>query len=291
MIDKTWEFNIADDDLSFHYTSQKIALNFILKEKRIRFTPFGKLKDPRESKKWSFDIIGGSPSNMEDYITKQGIIRKEFNDFIKKKCKVLCLCGKGNDEVNLGGNAIPEYRKSLCNAGFTKSRMWAQYADNHKGVCFVFSKKALASQLATTFSNNKKYYRLVTYQYYLENFVRARKVAYISLIRDGVDKILREQIDKFHHEYFFLKLMDYRDENEYRFVVVVDDNDGYVYMPIKSTLKGVILGVDFPKKKYKDVLAMTGGYDNKVSVRVLYWQEGRPQLMDDLTWFNHKKFE
>jgi len=127
MIDKTWEFNIADDDLSFHYTSQKIALNFILKEKGIRFTPFGKLKDPRESKKWSFDIIGGSPSNMEDYITKQGIIRKEFNDFIKKK--------------------------------------------------------------------------------------------------------------------------------------------------------------------YKDVLAMTGGYDNKVSVRVLDWQEGRPQLMDDLTWFNHKKFE
>ena len=109
----------------------------------------------------------------------------------------------------------------------------------------------------------------MTYQYHLESFVRSRKVAFIPLIKDGVDKILKDQIDKFHHEYFFLKLMDYRDESEYRFVVVVENNDGYVYMPIESVLKGVILGVDFPKKKYKDVLAMINGYDSKVSVRVL----------------------
>lgn len=287
MMDEVWEFNIADDDLLFHYTSQKTALNFILKERRIRFTPFGKLKDPRESKKWSFDIIGPSHRNMNE----REMVRKEFNDFIKRKCKVLCLCGRGKEEVNLEGNAIPEYRKSLCNAGFTKSRMWAQYAGNHKGVCFVFSKKALQSQLATSFSNNKKYNGLVTYQYYLENFVRARKVDYIPLIRDGVDKILREQTDKFHREYFFLKLMDYRDEDEYRFVVVVDDDGGFVYMPIKSSLRGIILGIDFPKGKRKDVLSMTSGFDNKVSVRVLDWQEGRPQLMDDLTWFNRKKSE
>lgn len=288
-MDAAWELSIADDDLLFHYTSSQNALNFILREKKIRFTPFGKLKDPRESKKWSFDILGGG-SNMKEYISKQGIIRNEFNDFIKKKCKVLCLCSKGNDEVNLEGNAIPEYRKPLCIAGFTKSRMWAQYASSHKGICFVFSKKALESQLAITFLDNKKYYGLVTYQYHLESFVRSRKVAFIPLIKDGVDKILKDQIDKFHHEYFFLKLMDYRDESEYRFVVVVENNDGYVYMPIESVLKGVILGVDFPKKKYKDVLAMINGYDSKVSVRVLDWQEGRPQLMDDLTWFDHKKF-
>lgn len=274
-------FDIFDDDLLFHYTTKKTALNFILKEKRIRFTPFGKLKDPRESKKWNFDIIGAS-SSIKEHIKNHKMIKKEFNDFIKKKCKVLCLCGKGTEEVNIAGNAIPEFRKPYCNAGFTKSRMWSQYANKHKGICFAFSRKNLESQLAATYLDNKKYWGSVRYQYYLESFVKARKIDHTTLLISGIDNTLREQVDKFYREYFFLKLMDYRDESEYRFVVVADDNKDFVYMPIESSLRGVILGIDFPKSKYKDVLAMVAGFDNEMNVWVLDWQEGRPQLLSDI---------
>jgi len=263
-----------DDDILFHYTSSHTAINHILKDKCIRFTPFGQLKDPRESKPWSFGLLRSGP---KDHAIMHKEVNTVFNDFIKKKCKILCLCSKSNEEINIEGNLIPVFRKADYTAGFTKSRMWAQYADDHKGVCLAFSRASLNSELEVSYPNHKIYSGLMEYQYYLISFVKAKKVDFISLIRSGGKEIVKDHIQSYHHEYFFLKLKDYERENEYRFVLV-SDNDDYAYLPIESSLKAIILGIDFPKRNYKDIVELANSFNRKLELWVLDWQEGRPQL-------------
>ena len=219
-----------DDDILFHYTSNEIALKYILKDKKIRFTPFGQLKDPRESKKWSFDILNARP---EDHKKMQEDVNSVFNDFIKTKCKILCLCSNSNEEINIEENAIPHYRIAYYTAGFTKSRMWMQYAANHTGVCLAFSREALNSELKASYGNYKKYSDAVEYQYHLAAFVKAKKIDSRHLVKSCSKDIVKDYIDKYHHEYFFLKLKDFERENEYRFVLV-GESDEYIYLRLNT---------------------------------------------------------
>jgi len=71
--------------------------------------------------------------------------------------------------------------------------------------------------------------------------------------------------------------MDYRDEHEYRLVVIVDDGDS-IGLPIESSLKGVIVGINFPTKKYECIDALAQNCNSAVERHFLSWQEGRPQL-------------
>ncbi|MCJ7772002.1 MAG: hypothetical protein MUP22_02595, partial [Desulfobacterales bacterium] len=100
-----------------------------------------------------------------------------------------------------------------------------------------------------------------------------------NMIDHSFDKALRMQIDEYFHEYFFLKLMDYRDEHEYRLVVIVEDGDP-PRLPIESSLKGVIVGIDFPSEKYKCIDALAQNCNSSVERWFLSWQEGRPQLFN-----------
>ena len=87
------------------------------------------------------------------------------------------------------------------------------------------------------------------------------------------------QIDANFHEYFFLKSMDYRDEHEYRLVVMVDDDDP-IGLPIESSLKGVVVGIDFPPEEYECIDALAQDCNSSIERWFLSWQEGRPQLLN-----------
>ncbi len=266
---------IFDRDMVCHYTGEENVLS-ILKDKQIRFSPFWKFDDPRESKQWNFDFIGAEQKHCYENYKK---VLSDFDNLIKNKCRILAFCGWNNEEMNFQNNAIPPYRQDYYRVGFTKSRMWSQYGDKHKGACLVFSRKKLEEQFMSTFEGNKKFTGRVEYQYHLESFVVARKINCRNIIEHGINKALEMQLDKFYHEYFFLKMMDYRDEHEYRLGVIVDDGVS-VCLPIESSLEGVIVGVDFPKEKYGDINALAKNCSHNVQTFVLDWQEGRPQLMN-----------
>lgn len=257
-----------------HYTKNKNALS-ILESKKIRFSPFEKLDDPRESKKWDFDFIG--PEAMYCYKNHKEVLTG-FNNYLKKNCMILNFCGWNDEEMNFKNNAIPHYRQDYYRACFAKSRMWSQYANKHKGVCLVFSRNKLEEQFRSTLEGNKQFMGRVEYQFYLLSFVTARKINSRDIFKNEVNKALEDQLDSFYHEYFFLKTMDYRDEQEYRLVVIVDDPDTSVYLPIESSLEGVIVGVDYPKKDYGYINELAKACGHDVETYFLDWQEGRPQL-------------
>jgi hypothetical protein len=264
-----------DKDMVCHYTSKDKAIS-ILNGKQINFSPLVSCDDPRESKQWNFDFIGNAQRIcLENYKEALNV----FDDSIKNNSMILGFCGWNNEEMNFEKNAIPHYRQDYYRVGFARSRMWSQYGVKHTGVCLVFDRKNLEDQFKSTFETDKKFTGKVEYQYHLESFVRARKIECRNILRHGVDKALKMQIDKYFHEYFFLKLMDYRDEHEYRLVVIVDGDDS-IGLPIESSLKGIIVGIDFPRDKYKCIDALAQNCNSSVERWYLSWQEGRPQLQN-----------
>ena len=122
----------------------------------------------------------------------------------------------------------------------------------HTGVCLVFDRTRLEEEFESSFEKRKKFSESVEYQYYLESFVKARKIECRNILNKSVDEAMRMQIDANFHEYFFQKSMDYRDEHEYRLVVIVDDGDS-IGLPIESSLEAVIVGVDFPPEEYESI--------------------------------------
>jgi len=263
-----------DKDRVCHYTKIESAIS-ILKDKRIKFKNLESSDDPRECKQWNFDFIGSaSRICLEQFKEVPNI----FDNYIKRNSMISCFCGWNDEEMDFSNNAIPFYRQEYYRVGFARSRMWSQYADKHKSVCLVFSKKQLEDEFNATFVNYKKFIGKVQYQYHLENFVKARKIESVNILRHGIYKTLDMQLDKYYHEYFFLKLMDYRDEHEHRLVVMVNDGDP-IGLSIESSLKSVIWGIDFPSERKRDLFnALSQNCFSSVKKYYLSWQEGRPQL-------------
>lgn len=264
-----------EKELICHYTNEEKAIS-ILKSKQINFNSFAKCNDPRESKQWNFCYIGnGQQLCLKEYRNTPDV----FDQFIKNYSMILCFCGWNNEKMKFENNAIPPYRQDYYRVGWARSRMWSQYGDKYRGVCLVFDKSKLEEQFSLTFGKNKKFADYVEYQYHLISFIKATKIECKDILKFGVKKSLEMQINKYFHEFYFLKLMDYRDEQEYRLVVIVDDGN-FVTLPIESSLKSVILGVDFPRQDYEKIDKLTKDCNNFAKTYILDWQEGCPQLQE-----------
>ena len=262
-----------DKDLVCHYTSKKKAMS-ILNDKQINFSSLALCDDPRESKQWNFDYIG---SEQRICLEKFGKVPRTLDNIIKNRSMILCLCGWNDEEMNFDNNAIPHYRQDYFRVGWARSRMWSQYGEKHTGVCLVFDRRQLEEQFKSTFEANKKFCGRVEYQYHLESFVSAKKLKCKNILQYDVEKAFEMQINKYFHEYFFLKLMDYRDEHEYRLVVIANGDDS-LELPIESSLRGVIVGIDFPSEKHGCIDRLAQKCSSSVERYSLSWQEGQPQL-------------
>lgn len=274
--------DIFDKDMVCHYTGKEAAIS-ILSGKQLNFSRLSSCDDPRESKQWSFGFIGSEQRLcLENFAEVPNI----FRCYISNNSRVLCFCGWNDEKLDFSNNMVPHYREAYYRAGFARSRMWSQYGRErtcdgrgHTGVCLVFDRTRLEEEFESSFKKRKKFSGSMEYQYYLESFVKARKIECRNILNHSIDEALRMQIDGNFHEYFFLKSMDYRDEHEYRLVVIVDDSDS-IGLPIESSLKAVILGVDFPPEKYESIDSLAQTCSSSAERWFLSWQEGRPQLLN-----------
>ncbi|MCD4654505.1 DUF2971 domain-containing protein, partial [bacterium] len=164
--------------------------------------------------------------------------------------------------------------------GFCRSRMWTQYADNHKGLCLVFNRKRLLYHLNNTpesiqvpgetqvglFSACVKY----------DNTLPGLKDA---LSRD-YDDMQSQDIYKMVSYFLFLKIEDYRDEHEFRICIYSNYYKDKEIFKIKylDSLEAVILGCRFPEP-YKAVIKEFA-QKSRVLVAQLDWYNGLPILSE-----------
>jgi hypothetical protein len=122
----------------YHYTRLDTALELILPTWRIRLSPFSKMRDPRESKRWGYEAPRAPSMDLRDEVTRFSELIRLANE-LPDRVKVLSLT---QDDV---GERDTE--AAVFGRGFAHPRLWEQYADKHSGICLCFDRQELTRTL------------------------------------------------------------------------------------------------------------------------------------------------
>jgi hypothetical protein len=123
-----------------HYTKRETALEKILLNKTIRLGKLGLTNDPKETKTKSIQVLSDvSDRGHIDYRK----IAKYAEMVTKNEWKVFCL--------TKSLPPVPERTRqdiylNYFSNGYNRPRMWAQYGENHSGVCLVFDGNRLSEK-------------------------------------------------------------------------------------------------------------------------------------------------
>jgi hypothetical protein len=180
----------------------------------LRLGALGQMNDPRESKDWHPPLVfRGDLQLTENEIDA-------FNRAVaecKKRIRVAAFC--------LDQPFDEEYNRSR--RGYSRPRMWAQYAENHKGVCIVMDRSGLDQAIHLRYPDQR------------DSWVLAGKVEYVETARDdpasraivlrddhNIEASVQDHFRMLAARLFFVKQVDWRDENEYRWVYYDSDGAG-----------------------------------------------------------------
>ena len=247
-------------DMIFHYTKLETALEYILKNKQLLFTKYKDSKDPHESRNRKFSLTTSETITWSQF-DKLIKINKDINKTIQNRLRITCFC--------MNKENYP---------GYFHSRMWSQYADNHRGVCLAFSKKELQKAVKKQFNSEfTKYEKVIYFPHKDIRFDRmynlqASTINYTNSNHNTIMKHLNT-----NYKYlFFKKHWDYRDEAEYR-IIVYDIDSKYEYLDISDCLVGIILGHKFPEV-YRPIVESVESELNIVRDKVHIWDDGNVTL-------------
>ncbi len=130
----------------FHYTTNCSALK-ILTGKQLRLGQYGYTNDPRETKERLF--LPTFDTTNYDYEIGNRIFQ-EINKIIHNEWKILCVT---TNHPKLEAAKSEQEKKEIREAnpflsGNARPRMWAQYAENHQGVCMKLNGEKLDQKIA-----------------------------------------------------------------------------------------------------------------------------------------------
>lgn len=267
ILNKDWH----SSKLVYHYTKRDIALEKILADRTLRLGPFASVNDPWESKDWNL-VIRSAPDDQTGELMHEVV--DWLNRAAKRHAKVVCTTRDREPEIFGPNGAPPSSPKGSCfHRGYARARMWAQYADCHKGVCLAFLRDRLSAMIEQSAGTAKIFSNAVEYDDYL-SLSDATEVDYDDVERVGKQEAIRCHIHDFHRALFFLKSRDWQDEAEFRWVVLCD-NEEPLFVPFGDALAAVILGADFHPSYLP---ALTHLADGLSSVFRMVWVNGMPGI-------------
>jgi hypothetical protein len=238
------------DQLLYHYTKASTVMSRILENRLLQFGSYAQTNDPKESNAWRFTVATNEDKDLGGYETEELSIwlSKELKD----RTKLACF---STDTGPLSG----DHMKDIFNRGFCKPRMWANYAEKHTGVCLVFERERIRKLIEKQFSS---YIVLNDYVRYVNRCVTPDfsqqqytiNVDYLESV--GREVYVRSHLRTYYRQLFFEKMMDWRDESEYRWVIFSDSADS-LSLDIEDCLVGIIFGENTKEDDIEQVMAMT----------------------------------
>ena len=269
---------IYSEDIIYHYTKASTAIDFILYNQQLRFNASRKSNDPIESRKPRRSLVYTgtiADKTIERKATKDAIELCEYIADLESKFHQICFC-----KNDLGEPFASEYYISGFNGheelfGFTKLRMWEQYADNYSGVCLAFSKEKIIS-------NNEKEIELLKDDVKYLNFLElsTSKIGDIQgnyLTQVGKEKY-KKQIEKVVNQSFFIKHKDYSGENEFRIGTLYDKDrcsvenirgelvfDRSIMLDVSDCVKAIFISSYTNNNQKKELLK----YANEIDVPII----------------------
>jgi len=258
----------SSDAFLYHYTKATTALDYIFKNRELRFGSYASTNDPKESKAWEFDL--GTNENRDLGKYKMSEVSSWLSAELKQRTNLVCF---SMDTAPLTGDHLTDIFKRA----FSKPRMWSQYADRHTGVCIVFDWKKLAGLIQSQFGS--------------ADLVLAGPVSYIdrSVVRDlsaheyminvdameilGREAYVQTHLRAHYKSLFFEKMIDWRDEVEWRWVVF-SDREGDLYLDVRDSVAGLIFGENTEEKVVQDLMDLTEGWG--LRYMGLKWKNSSP---------------
>jgi len=259
----------------FHYTSANTAIKKILRNQQIKIGLMKYVNDPRESKDWALlPKFTGIPT--DSLPTNEISVNREFTRIKQEEWKVVCF--------TVSDPKYKRYPKSKVDEGFLygacKPRMWASYADNHKGVCLKFNGMEFDKQIRInpkkTSKNRKVFCGKVKYFDHGDT-LDSISIDHIELSRTAFSKGIRHHLLRYYKFFFLLKSKDWKTESEFRWLVQ-DENKEAELLPIQGIVEEVIVGFDFPKMYYPTLIELCGLLH--IHIREIIWRNGFPFVSD-----------
>src|SRR4029077_1004609 len=130
--------------------------------------------------------------------------------------------------------------------GWSRARMWEQYAEKHMGVCLAFDFEKLIKNIKADLLG-----QLGTEPYHAPmEYTEAGRESYQHLsIGDFPEEIdedfVRKYLEKNWDELFFQKTLDWQTEHEYRFATTASPDEP-LYADYGDALEGVVVGWKIP---------------------------------------------
>lgn len=231
------------EEFLYHYTTMETLLFYILPQKTLKFSEIRKTNDPEEiygrgySMKDDLEILK-DPQEKEKWKDKFFINQKKFSDALQKEARILC-CSQDRIPAPL------EAMKGI-GRGFLKPRMWAQYADNHKGICLVLDREKMVKRFNDKFKSLYHVSDEISYvinENRMEKQINAYSIYTSELKGKDIEEVVENRIKTYADIYYFTKHPDWRDENEYRFLVKNNSKED-LYIDIDGILQYIIMGTN-----------------------------------------------
>jgi len=266
------EDSVLNSNMLFHYTKSTTGLEKIICNKFLKFNNMENTNDPKESRERDIKISYDT-SKTNEVNTNISYYKKLLNDIRLKETKLLCFT---TNKKNIDKKFKKNCNESLLyQTGFFKPRMWAQYGENHRGICLGFDKDELVKAMSSI-KYDKFYRSLVSYSNSMKNIYSSTHFEYEF---DSQESFRKYYLDKHLKVYrdvlYFSKSYDWRDEAEYRFLIIQSDSNTNELLDISKALRAVFLGVDFPNV-YIESLKKVVSEDIKIYQLTLI--DGRPNI-------------
>lgn len=230
-------YGVTDADrFLYHYTKAETAIERILPNRSFKVGSFSCTNDPRENKEFRFWLTAATNESLMG--TSADELSTRFAKALQALAKVACFC---TDTGPLSGDPISD----ISHRGLAKPRMWAQYAQDHKGVCLVFDAQRFAARImAETTGDRVVCGDKVDYsdRIFAPSFEDQHYCINVdSLNRIGFENYAARHAYQFRRRLFFEKMSDWRDEREFRWIVLSPVRAA-LFIDYADSLVGVVIG-------------------------------------------------
>ncbi len=261
--------NFKNEDVLYHYTSFDIAYEKILYEMQLKFSLRSVADDPYESfnfyNRISLKFQSDSSMDKETLKERSREISIRINKIIKSQTYCLYFCMNNIKADMNNGHYVNEH------FGFAKPRMWSQFGRKHTGVCLVFLKSKLVDDFNKDFDNVFfKHSDDTIYSMFKDFLIDMPTITEVTeILEKDVESYLKYYFQK-NIGFYFKKHIDYQDEDEYKFMIMKNEDDkNDVFLNINKSLVGIIISDKCPEA-YHEILKKKAEVNN-IFFRRIHW--------------------
>lgn len=223
----------------YHYTNVSKASK-ILYGKKLKFSKLHLMNDTLEAK--------------PKIVLKEHIDSSLFNEIVEhfsytNNNYLQLLCMSKDVDIKLSTDSERTLYSDYSGRGFALPRMWAQYADNNNGVCFVFDKSELIKLIQDNLLAGLIEHKDVRYVSNFESLDKEMEsvIEYVKRFSCKTEVVKNINNVDFLKRYknfmtynYFSKLDDWKGENEFRFLAYGDED--YFIPDIFKAIVGIVVG-------------------------------------------------